>query len=209
MPACRSEARPWYRSQGGPYLSDQLVCIPGRRACGGAFNLEETGNIYTRMGNPTTSVFEDRMASLEGGVGALAVSSGQAAQVLATTTLCEAGDEFVSASTLYGGTFTLFDATLRRFGMTPVFVDPDDPGNFRRAITVQDAVSLRRDHRQPAHERIGHRTGGRNCPRGAHSAGDRQYLRFSFFMPPDRIWRHIVVQSATKFIGGHGTTSAE
>src|ERR1700722_20583933 len=99
------------------------------------FNLEEFGNIYTRMTNPTTTVFEDRMASLEGGAGAIAVSSGQAAQVLTATTLCQAGDEFVTSSTLYGGTFTLFDATLRRFGLTPVFVDSDDPENFRRAIT--------------------------------------------------------------------------
>src|SRR5207302_1462599 len=99
------------------------------------FNLEEYGNIYTRMSNPTTTVFEDRVASLEGGAGAVAASSGQAAQLLTIMTLCDAGDESVASSTLYGGTFTQFDATLRRFGLTPVFVEPDDINNFRKAIT--------------------------------------------------------------------------
>src|SRR4051812_44471993 len=99
------------------------------------FNLQRFGNIYTRIMNPTTAVFEERMAALEGGVGALAVASGQAAQLIAITSLLEAGDEIVAASTLYGGTYTQFDVSFRRMGIQTVFVDPDDPENFRRAIT--------------------------------------------------------------------------
>src|SRR5947207_5928972 len=99
------------------------------------FNLQRFGNIYTRIMNPTNAVFEERVASLEGGVGALAVGSGQAAQLVALTSLLEAGDEIVSASTLYGGTYTQFDVSFRRLGIQTTFIDPDDPENFRRAIT--------------------------------------------------------------------------
>src|SRR5580692_9290638 len=99
------------------------------------FNLQRLGNIYTRIMNPTTAAFEERMASLERGVGALAVGSGQAAQLVAITSLLEAGDEMVAANTLYGGTYTQFDVTFRRMGIQTTFVDPDDPDNFRRAIT--------------------------------------------------------------------------
>src|SRR5690242_21671310 len=99
------------------------------------FNLQRFGNIYTRIMNPTTSAFEERMASLERGVGALAVGSGQAAQFLAATSLLEAGDEIVASKTLYGGTYTQFDVSFRRLGINTTFVDPDDAENFRRAIT--------------------------------------------------------------------------
>src|SRR5215468_5687353 len=98
------------------------------------FNLQRLGNIYTRIMNPTTAVFEERMASLERGVGALAVGSGQAAQFIALASLLEAGDEIVSATTLYGGTYTQFDVSFRRLGIQTTFVEPDDPENFRRAI---------------------------------------------------------------------------
>jgi O-acetylhomoserine (thiol)-lyase len=99
------------------------------------FNLQRFGNIYTRIMNPTTAVFEERMASLERGVGALALSSGQAAQFIALTSLLESGDEIVAAKTLYGGTYTQLDVSFRRLGIQTTFVDPDDPENFRRAIT--------------------------------------------------------------------------
>src|SRR6266496_3014734 len=91
------------------------------------FNLQRFGNIYTRIMNPTTAVFEERMAALEGGVGALAVASGQAAQLIALASLLESGDEIVSAKTLYGGTYTQLDVAFRRFGINTVFVDPEDP----------------------------------------------------------------------------------
>src|SRR6185437_8420143 len=99
------------------------------------FNLQRFGNIYTRIMNPTNAVFEERVASLEGGVGALAVGSGQAAQLVALTSLLQAGDEIVAASTLYGGTYTQFDVSFRRLGINTTFVDPDNLENFRGAIT--------------------------------------------------------------------------
>ncbi len=98
------------------------------------FALEEPGNIYTRIMNPTNDVFEQRVADLEGGVGALAASSGHAAQTMAILTLCAAGDHIVSASTLYGGTYNQFNYTFPRMGIEVTFVDPADPENFRRAI---------------------------------------------------------------------------
>ena len=99
------------------------------------FNLQRFGNIYTRIMNPTTAVFEERMASLERGVGALALASGQAAQFIAITNLLGAGDEIVASKALYGGTYTQFDVSFRRLGINTTFVDPDDAENFRRAIT--------------------------------------------------------------------------
>ncbi|MBD3272560.1 MAG: aminotransferase class I/II-fold pyridoxal phosphate-dependent enzyme, partial [Elusimicrobia bacterium] len=99
------------------------------------FALKEFGNIYTRIMNPTTEVLEKRIAELEGGIGALAVSSGQAAITLAVLNVASAGDEIVSASTLYGGTYTLFSQTLRKLGITVRFVNPSDPNNFKNAIT--------------------------------------------------------------------------
>ena len=98
------------------------------------FALKEPGNIYTRIMNPTNDVFEQRMAALEGGVAALAVSSGSAAITYAVLNIAGAGDEIVSASTLYGGTYNLLSTTLPRLGIKTVFVDPDDPENFRKAI---------------------------------------------------------------------------
>src|SRR5688572_30360918 len=99
------------------------------------FALQRFGNIYTRIMNPTTAAFEERIAALEGGVGAVAVASGQAAQYIALTTLLGPGDQIVSSSALYGGTYTQFDITLRHWGVDTVFVDPSDPENFRQAIT--------------------------------------------------------------------------
>ncbi|MEO8129937.1 MAG: PLP-dependent transferase, partial [Bryobacteraceae bacterium] len=99
------------------------------------FGLQEFGNIYTRIMNPTTDVLEQRCASLENGVAGLATSSGQAAQYLTLTSLMGMGDEMVSASTLYGGTYTQFDVTFRKIGINTIFVEPDDPENFRKAIT--------------------------------------------------------------------------
>src|SRR5512143_4105173 len=98
------------------------------------FALQEPGNIYTRIMNPTSDVFEQRLADLEGGVGALATASGHAAQAMAILTLCGAGDHIVSASTLYGGTYNQFAYTFPRLGIDVTFVDPSDPQNFRKAI---------------------------------------------------------------------------
>ena len=99
------------------------------------FGLAEPGYIYTRIHNPTSSVFEERVAELEGGIGALAVASGQAAITLSILNIAGAGDEIVAASTLYGGTYNLFATTLPKYGIAVKFVDSSDPENFKRAIT--------------------------------------------------------------------------
>ena len=99
------------------------------------FNLQTFGNVYSRISNPTVAVFEERMAALEGGRAALAAASGQAAQMCALLTILRQGDEIVSSSTLYGGTYSQFDVTFRQFGIQTIFVNADDPENFSKAIT--------------------------------------------------------------------------
>ncbi|KAF5057166.1 Cys/Met metabolism PLP-dependent enzyme [anaerobic digester metagenome] len=101
----------------------------------GRFALTDAGNIYSRLTNPTTDAFEQRVAALEGGSAGLATASGAAAITYAIQNIASAGDEIVSASTLYGGTYHLFAETLPKFGINTIFVDPDDPENFRKAIT--------------------------------------------------------------------------
>ena len=170
------------------------------------FNLQRFGNIYTRIMNPTTAVFEERIASLEGGVGALAVASGQAAQLIALAGLLEAGDEIVAASTLYGGTYTQFDVSLRRFGINTTLVDPDDPENFRRAIGPKTKVIYGETIGNPrmnvldiaAVAEIAHAA---NIPLMIDNTFASPYLCRPFEHGAD-----IIVHSATKFIGGHGTS---
>lgn len=99
------------------------------------FSLQTYGNIYSRIGNPTTAAFEERIASLEGGLGGLATASGQAAQLISILTLCQKGDEIVASKSLYGGTYTQFDVTLRRMGIDVVFVDTSDLASLESAIT--------------------------------------------------------------------------
>jgi O-acetylhomoserine (thiol)-lyase len=170
------------------------------------FNLQRFGHIYSRITNPTNAVFEERIASLHGGVGSLAVGSGQAAQLLAITSLCEAGDEIVAASTLYGGTYTQFDVSLRRLGINTVFVDPDDPENFRRAITPRTKLLYGETIGNPrinvldiaAVAAIAHE---HNIPLVVDNTFASPYL-----CRPIEHGADIVVESATKFIGGHGTS---
>jgi O-acetylhomoserine (thiol)-lyase len=170
------------------------------------FNLQRFGNIYTRIMNPTTAVFEERLASLHGGVGALAVGSGQAAQLVALTSLLEAGDEIVAANTLYGGTYTQLDVSFRRLGINTVFVDPDDPENFRRAITPRTRVLYGETIANPrinvldisAVAAIAHE---HKLPLMIDNTFASPYL-----CRPIEHGADIVVESATKFIGGHGTS---
>ncbi|MDN5347631.1 MAG: O-acetylhomoserine (thiol)-lyase [Clostridia bacterium] len=170
------------------------------------FSLEEEGNIYTRMMNPTTEVMEKRVAALEGGVGALAVASGQAAITLAVLNITKAGEEIVSSSSLYGGTFTLFKDTLSQLGIKVKFVDASDPVNFKkalspltRAIYVETIGNPRLD--VPDLESIA---------AVAHEAGIPLIVDNTFATPylcrPFEHGADIVVHSATKFIGGHGTS---
>ena len=170
------------------------------------FNLATFGNVYTRLSNPTTAVFEERMAALENGRACVATASGQAAEATAILTLCEAGDHIVSASTLYGGTHTLFEVNLRRLGIDTTFVDPSDPENFRRAITPKTKIVYAETLGNPllniidleAVAAIAHEAG---IPFMVDNTVPSPYLCRPFEWGAD-----IVVHSATKYIGGHGTS---
>jgi O-acetylhomoserine (thiol)-lyase len=170
------------------------------------FGLQTFGNIYTRIMNPTTAVFEERMASLEGGVGALAVASGQAAQFLALTSIMGAGDEIVAASTLYGGTTTQLDVSFRRLGINTVFVEPDEPENFRRAITPKTKCIYAETIANPRINVLDIRA----VADIAHAAGIPLVIDNTFASPwlcrPFEHGADIIVHSATKFIGGHGNS---
>ena len=170
------------------------------------FGLKENGNIYTRIMNPTSDVLEKRMAALEGGVGALAVASGSAAITLTIMTIAQAGDEIVAASTLYGGTFNLLDATLPKFGIRTTFVDPDDPANFEAAVNENTKAIYIESLGNPsinivdveAVAKIAH---DHKIPLIIDNTFATPYLFRALDFGAD-----IVVYSATKFIGGHGTT---
>jgi O-acetylhomoserine (thiol)-lyase len=170
------------------------------------FNLQRFGNIYTRIMNPTTAVFEERMASLERGVGALAVSSGQAAQFIAIASLLGQGDEIVASKNLYGGTYTQFDVSFRRLGINTTFVDPDDPENFRCAITPRTRVIYAETIGNPLLNVL-----DIEAVAGiAHQANLPLIIDNTFASPylcrPIEHGADIVLHSATKFIGGHGTS---
>src|SRR4051812_41154530 len=170
------------------------------------FGLQQFGNIYTRIMNPTTDVLEKRVASLENGIAALATSSGQAAQLLAISSLMESGVEMVAASTLYGGTYTQFDVTFRRLGFNVKFVDPDNPENFRKAITSKTKLVFGETIGNPrgnildieAVAKIAHE---RNVPLVIDNTFATPYL-----CRPIDYGADIVVHSLTKFMGGHGNS---
>jgi O-acetylhomoserine (thiol)-lyase len=170
------------------------------------FGLQEFGNIYTRIMNPTTDVLEKRVASLENGVAALALSSGQAAQFVAITTLARPGDQIVSSSTLYGGTYTQFDVTMRRLGYDFVFVEPDDPENFRKAITPKTKLLYGETISNPRSNVLDIAA----VASIAHDAGLPLVIDNTFATPyvcrPLDHGADIVLHSLTKFMGGHGTS---
>lgn len=170
------------------------------------FNLREPGNIYTRIMNPTNDVFEQRVAALEGGVAALATASGSAAITYAILNIASAGDEIVSASTLYGGTYNLFSATFPNFGIKVHFVDPDDPENFKKAINEKTKALYIETIGNPGINLIDIEA----VANIAHENGIPLIIDNTFGTPylirPIEFGADIVVHSATKFIGGHGTS---
>jgi O-acetylhomoserine (thiol)-lyase len=170
------------------------------------FALKEFGNIYTRIMNPTTAVLEERVAALEGGVAALAVASGQAAQFLALTALLQPGDHMVSSSTLYGGTFTQFDATFRRFGVETTFVEPDDPENFRKAITPKTRVLYGETIANPRMNILDIDAVAAIAHEHAMPLVVDNTMASPYLCRPLDFGADIVVHSATKFFGGHGTS---
>lgn len=170
------------------------------------FNLETFGNVYSRLSNPTNAVLEERVAALEGGRAALAVASGMSAQTIATLTLCKAGDEIVAASTLYGGSYSLLNVNLRRLGIDTIFVDPNDPENFRRAITPKTKLLYAESLGNPGLNVLDIQA----VADIAHEHGLPLMIDNTvpspFLCQPFKHGADIVIHSATKYIGGHGTS---
>jgi O-acetylhomoserine (thiol)-lyase len=196
-PATKARAVPIYQTTS--YLFDST------EHAGKLFALEEFGNIYTRINNPTTDVLEQRVAALEGGAAALAVSSGQAAVVYAILNVARSGDHVVSSSSLYGGTYNAFAHTLKRFGVDVSLVDFDDPAAVEAAIRPNTKAIFAETIGNPkidvldleAYAAIAHRNG---LPLIVDNTLATPYL-----LRPIDYGADIVVHSATKFIGGHGT----
>ncbi|MDB5043095.1 MAG: bifunctional o-acetylhomoserine/o-acetylserine sulfhydrylase [Candidatus Eremiobacteraeota bacterium] len=170
------------------------------------FALQEFGNIYTRIMNPTTDVFEQRLAALEGGVGALAVASGQAAVIYSILNVARAGDHIVSSSSLYGGTYNAFVHTLPRFGIEVTLVDPSDPKEVAAAIRPNTKAVFAETIGNPKVDVL-------DVAAFAKVADDAQVplivdntLPTPYLLRPIEFGADIIVHSATKYIGGHGTT---
>jgi len=197
-PATGSRAAPIYQT--AAYVFDDTDHAAS------LFNAQTFGNIYSRLSNPTTAMFEERMAALEGGRAALAVASGLAAQMTALLTLLSAGDHLVSASTLYGGTYSQFDVNFRRMGIETTFVDPDHPENFTAAIQDNTRCIFIETIGNPSNNLIDIQA----VADIAHQHDIPLMVDNTFASPylcrPFEHGADIVVHSATKFIGGHGTS---
>jgi len=197
-PSTGASAVPLYQSAGYQFRDTEHAAR--------LFALEEPGNIYTRIMNPTTAVFEQRIANLEGGSGALATSSGHAAQAAAILSLCQAGDHIVASSKLYGGTISQFIYTFPRLGIQVSMVDPSDPDNFRRAIKPNTKLLY------------GETLGNPDLSVFPFEAIAKIGLEYSipllidntfatpFLCRPFEWGANIVTHSTTKFICGHGTS---
>jgi O-acetylhomoserine (thiol)-lyase len=170
------------------------------------FNLQTFGNVYTRLSNPTTAVFEERMAAIEGGRAAVAAASGQAAEMLAFLNIVESGDHVVSSSKLYGGTHTMLSVNFKKLGIEATLVDPDDPENFRRALKPNTKALFSETLGNPAINVIDIAA----IAAIAHEAGVPLIVDNTAASPylcqPIAHGADVVVHSATKFIGGHGTS---
>jgi O-acetylhomoserine (thiol)-lyase len=195
-PTTRSRAVPIYQTTSYVFDdSDQAA---------GLFNLERAGHIYTRISNPTTAVLEERLAALEGGVGAVCTASGMAAMHLAIATLLSAGDHIVASASLYGGTVNLLTHTLPRFGITTTFVKPRDIDGFRAAIAPNTRLVIGETIGNPGLEVL-------NIPQVAeiaHAAGIPLLIDNTFATPylarPIALGVDIIMHSVTKWLGGHG-----
>lgn len=200
------EVDPTTRSRAVPIYQTTSYVFENSEDGADLFGLRKPGNIYTRIMNPTTDVFEKRVAALEGGAAALAVASGSAATTYAIQNIASLGDHIVSASTVYGGTYNLFAHTLKYQGITTTFVDPDDVSNFEKAIQPNTkAIFI---------ESLGNPNGNiidiDAVAQIAHSNGIPLIVDNTFATPylfrPIEHGADIVLHSATKFFGGHGTS---
>ena len=170
------------------------------------FGLKEFGNIYTRIMNPTTDVFEKRVAALEGGAAGLATSSGQAAETLTLTTLATAGDEIISSNSLYGGTYNLFHHTLPKYGISVKFVDPADYDGLRKAITDRTKAIFSETLGNPKLDIVDlEKIAGIAHEHGIPYVVDNTTTSAALLRPIE-YGADIVINSATKFLGGHGNS---
>lgn len=189
-----------------PIYQTSSYVFPSSASAAARFGLTESGNIYTRIMNPTSDVFEKRINALEGGIGALALSSGAAAVTYAIQNIAHSGDHIVAANTLYGGTYNLFEHTFKDFGIAVTFVDPDVPGSFEQAIRPNTKAVFIETLGNPNSSLIDIRT----VADIAHNNKIPLIIDNTFATPyllrPFEYGADIVVHSATKFIGGHGTS---
>jgi len=195
-PATRSRAVPIYQTTS--YVFDDT------EHAAALFNLERAGHIYSRISNPTVAVLEERISALEGGVGAVATASGQAALHLAIATLMGAGGHIVASARIYGGSHNMFTHTLPRFGITTTLTDPRDPDSFDKAITDKTRLVFAETLGNPGLEVLDIKAVGDV----AHKHGLPLAVDATFSTPylcrPFEHGADIVVHSATKFLGGHG-----
>ncbi|MCK1795064.1 bifunctional o-acetylhomoserine/o-acetylserine sulfhydrylase [Streptomyces sp. XM4193] len=202
-----AEPDPTTGARAVPIYQTTSFVFDGTQHAADLFSLAEPGNIYTRIHNPTQNVFEERVAALEGGVAAVALASGQAAETLALLTLAGAGDHIVSSTSLYGGTYNLFRHTLPKFGIEVSFVDdPDDISAWRAAVRPNTKAFFAETLGNPR----GNVTDVRALADAAHDAGlpliVDNTVPTPYLLRPLEHGADIVVHSATKFLGGHGTT---
>ncbi|MFH1825692.1 MAG: homocysteine synthase [bacterium] len=199
------EADPTTGSRAVPIYQTTSYSFKDTEHAANLFALKEFGNIYTRLMNPTTDVFEKRVAALDGGAAALAVASGQSAITISILNIAQNGDEIVSADNLYGGTYTLFKNTFAKFGIKVKFVDSSDPENFKKAITEKTKAVYAEGIGNPKLNV----TDLEAIAKVAHDAGVPFILDNTaspYLLKPIDHGVDIVVYSATKFIGGHGTS---
>ncbi len=187
-----------------PIYQSAAFVFPDSDFAAGLFNIERAGHVYSRLSNPTNAVLEERVAALEGGVGAIATASGQAAMHLAVATLCSAGDHIVASRSIYGGTHNLLAYTLPRFGISTTFVDPRDPAAFAAAIQGNTKLVFGETLGNPGLEVL-------NVPAVAaiaHAARLPLLIDSTFTTPylmrPLQHGADLVLHSATKFLSGHG-----
>ena len=170
------------------------------------FNLQTFGNVYTRLSNPTTAVFEERVAALEGGRAAVATASGQAAEMVALLNVLESGDHVVSSNKVYGGTHTMLAVNFRKLGIEATLVDPDDPANFRKALRPNTKAIFSETLGNPAINMIDLAAVGAIAREAGIAFIVDNTAASPYLCQPFLHGADVVVHSATKFLGGHGTT---
>lgn len=201
------EVDPTTKARAVPIYQTTSYVFDNAEHAANLFGLKEFGNIYTRIMNPTTDVFEKRMAALEGGVAAVATSSGQAAQFLAISNIVESGDNFISTSYLYGGTYNQFRVTFKRLGIDVRFAKGNNPAAFEEHIDEKTkAIYLETignpELNIPDFEAVAQLAQKHNIP----LIVDNTFGAGGYLCQPLKYGANIVVESATKWIGGHGTT---